>query len=162
MIQQGINQLLSMGMVAARLDPNLETRKEFKNLSEKEKILQKQYESIGEAGLWDYDEDTEGIEQNVLADEAELAQKKFELRPNEKTLSQYKEKLKESRQFADKQDMLRKAMAHMQDSGTAKVKQKNSFNKLRESLMKDATFSRLGASAQDYIAKVLAKENKNE
>lgn len=161
-LQQGLNQLLGQAAISARLSPNFERNVELGKLKRQETALSKQYESIGEAGLYEYDEAAESIEQGVLSSEAEIAERRFELQPSEKTLSQYKEKLNQARDFANKQEFMRQmAMDSMQSKGQAQVQQRDTFQKLQESLSQDEDFSRLGKSAQEYIIAQLAKEDKN-
>ena len=160
-LQQGLNQLLGQTAIAARIGPNFERNVELGKLKRKEKDLNKQYESIGEAGLWDYDEAAEDIEQNILSEQAEVAQKQYELKPNTKTLAAYKDRLRESREFVNNQEVMKQlAMDSMRSQGQAQVEQRNKFKELQESLSKDEDFSRLGKYAQDYITKELLKEDK--
>ena len=160
-LQQGFNQLLGQTAIAARLGPNFERNVELGKLKRQEKALNKQYESIGEAGLYDYDEASEGIEQNVLAGQAEIAEKIYELKPTTKTLEAYKNRLRESRDFASNQAVMKQmAMDSMRLQGQAQIEQNARFKELQESLAKDEDFSRLGKSAQEYIITQLAKEDK--
>lgn len=160
-LQQGFNQLLGQTAIAARLGPNFERNVELGKLKRKEMALNKQYESIGEAGLYDYDEAAEDIEQGVLAEQAEVAQKQYELKPSTKTLAAYKDRLRQSRDFASKQEIMKQiAMDSTRSQGQAQIEQNARFKQLQESLAKDEDFSRLGKSAQEYIITQLAKEDK--
>lgn len=164
-LQQGLNQLLGGASALLSLNPQVQAggaeQSELRKLNRQEKALSKQYESIGESGLWEYDEAAEGIEQNVLAKQAEVAERKFELQPNVKTLEAYKEELGASRNFASKQEFMKQtAIDSMRLQGQSQVEQKARFKALQESLAKDEDFSRLGKYAQDYITKELAKEDK--
>lgn len=164
-LQQGLNQLLGGASALLSLNPQVQAggaeQSELRKLNRQEKGLSKQYKSIREGGLWEYDEAAEGIEQNVLAKQAEVAERKFELQPNVKTLDAYKKGLGESRSFADKQAFMKQmAMDSMRLQGQAQIEQNARFKALQESLAKDEDFSRLGKYAQDYITKELAKEDK--
>ena len=164
-LQQGLNQLLGGASALLSLNPQVQAggaeQSELRKLNRQEKALNKQYESIGEQGLYEYDEAAEGIEQNVLTKQAEVAERKFELQPNVKTLEAYKKGLGESRNFADKQAFMKQAaMDSMRLQGQAQVEQRDQFEALQKSLAEDKDFSRLGKYAQDYITKELLKEDK--
>jgi hypothetical protein len=87
MIQQGVNQLLNTAGTAARLAPGYETRQQLHALRKKEENLKRQAEFRDV----DYNEFSEGKTaaakdaQRILEEQAEVAQKQFELKPSKKS-----------------------------------------------------------------------------
>ena len=165
-IQQGVNQLLGISAGALRLSPNFEKNVELRKLNKQEIALGKQrelQESVGKTVISNDLEKREALH-NIISEQAEVAQKQFELDPSDKSYQKYSSARKAATQSLVETEMLRerkeRAFARVREKGQSQVEQNTRFKELQKSLSKDEDFSRLGKYAQDYITKELLKEDK--
>ncbi|MBO5425710.1 MAG: hypothetical protein J6A25_09375 [Lachnospiraceae bacterium] len=166
-LQQGVNQLLGIGATALRLGPNYERNVELRKLSKQDVALGKQrelQESVGKTVLANNLTKLEALD-DVIQEQANVAQKQFELKPSEKSYQKYSTARGEALQANLETEILRERIARsferMRAAGQAKYVQKTRYQELRDSLENDDTFSRLGESAKDYIVKQQLKEDKD-
>lgn len=149
-IQQGINQLLGTAAIAARLSPELETKREIKNIdkqleSSKDKVtaqtdyLRKTKDEISEDELIGQLEINQEESKNITG----LMKRKFELSPSLGTYSAYStskniSNISEKQLNIAKQAQQAKKLAEQraqqraQEKGQQQLKQKQRFEKFKE------------------------------
>lgn len=142
-LQQGVNQLLGMSAAALRLGPNYEKNVELRKLAKQDIALSKQrelQESVGKNVLENSLEKKEALH-NVIADQAEVAQKQFEIDPSEKSYQKYSSARQAATRSLVETEMLRerkaKAFERIQEIGQSQIEQKNEFDALQKSLAKE-------------------------
>ena len=142
MIQNSINQMIGTAGIAARLDPNVETRAELRKTNKGFETLKAQTEALGTPELPAAESLTEeslvdlqatlDIETDLYKKGEELAKKRFELDPSKETAEAYKEFSKSAKQgISLREDIMKNAKGLVETKKEAEAL-KNKLSDLEE------------------------------
>jgi hypothetical protein len=155
-IQNAINQMLGTSAMAARLSPGLEKKAQERVLKKEEKTLGQKGEVLGKNLRKGYEENERapvtkeqaGEVLNLVKSNVELAQKEYDLNPNEKTLNNLLQSKKALNMLTARKDTANVKAAQKAEN---KLQQKKQYRSFKKALYAQEDIARLGESAKEAV-----------